>query len=408
MKILTINCGSSSLKFKVFNMYNEELLASGLAERIGLSEKGALMTYKNYVNNEKTKETIPARKHSTVLNYILDMLVHEKYGVLRSISEIRAVGHRILHGKDVFKKSALITQEDIFKLKEFIEMGPLHMPANITGIEACMEKMPSVPNVGVFDTSFHQTMEAEAYMYGLPYEYYSKYGVRRYGFHGTSHKYITHKLSEILDKPLNSLNAIIMHIGNGASISAIKNGKVIDTSMGFTPLEGIMMGTRSGDMDPAIILFLMHKLNITIEEIDTILNKKSGLLGLSGFSNDMRDIVKNKDNIYNAKIAYDVYIYKIIKYIGAYYAAINDDLDGIVFTAGVGENSKGLRLDVCKKLSHFSIELDESKNNLPNESYRLISSENSKIKIFVIPTDEELMIAKDTYDIYKKINSETK
>ncbi|MBP7652645.1 acetate kinase [Candidatus Dependentiae bacterium] len=404
MKILTINSGSSSLKFKVFNMATDQLLAKGLCERIGLSEKGSDLNYKNIVLNKTKTETIPATSHSEVLDYILKLFIDKDYGFLENIDELIAVGHRVLHGKDVYGDSTLVTKEVIEILKTFIELGPLHMPANIRGIEACMEIMNNKPMVAVFDTSFHQTMPAEAFMYGIPYEYYTNYGIRRYGFHGTSHKYVTQKAAELTNKQIKDMNLITLHLGNGSSITAVKRGKVIDTSMGFTPLEGIMMGTRSGDLDPAIIPFLLHKLNCDWSDIDRILNKKSGLLGLSGLSNDMRDIMEKKHGGDDrAKIAYDVFVYRIIKYIGAYYTAIGEKLDGIIFTAGIGENAIDLRTDVCSRLSVFGVKLDVEKNKIISNSARLISSADSYIDIYVIPTDEELLIAKDTYEIYKKI-----
>jgi len=405
MKILTINSGSSSLKFKVFSMATNQLLAKGLCERIGLCEKGSDLSYKNLLKNANKTETIPATTHSAVLDYILKLFIDKDYGFLNNIDELIAVGHRVLHGKDVYSDSILVTKEVIEILKSFIELGPLHMPANIRGIEACMDILPNKPMVAVFDTSFHQTMPAEAFMYGLPYEYYTEFGIRRYGFHGTSHKYVSQQATEIMNKPFKDINLITLHLGNGSSISAIKRGKVIDTTMGFTPLEGIMMGTRSGDIDPAIIPFLLHKLkNCDWAEIDRILNKKSGLLGLSGFSNDMRDIIEKKNSGNDrAKIAYDVFVYRIIKYIGAYYTAIGEKLDGIIFTAGIGENAVELRKDVCNRLAVFGVKLDDEKNKAISNMPRLISGIDSYIDIYVIPTDEELLIAKDTYEIYKKI-----
>ncbi|HPN32139.1 MAG TPA: acetate kinase [bacterium] len=404
MKILTINSGSSSLKFKVFSMASDKLLAKGVCERIGLCEKGSDLNYKNIESNKSRVETIPATSHSEVLDYLIKLFVDKEYGFLDNLDELIAAGHRVLHGKDVYKDSILVTKEVIEILKSFVELGPLHMPANIRGIEACMAIMKDKPMVAVFDTSFHQTMPAEAFMYGLPYEYYTDYGIRRYGFHGTSHKYISIKASEVMNKPAKDLNLITLHLGNGSSISAIKRGKVIDTSMGFTPLEGIMMGTRSGDLDPAIIPFLLHKLNCDWTTIDRILNKKSGLLGLSGMSNDMRDIIEKKNGgSERAKTAYDVFVYRIIKYIGAYYTAIGEKLDGIIFTAGIGENAVDLRADVCSRLSVFGVKIDLEKNKTISNSARIISSSDSYIDVYVIPTDEELLIAKDTYEIYKKI-----
>ncbi len=406
MKILTVNSGSSSLKFKVFSMCTDSLLVSGIVECIGQCDIGSFLIYKNLPKNLSKKETINATTHSQALEYVLKLFEDPEYGCLEHIDDLIAVGHRVVHGKDVYNSSILITKESLEILKSFIELAPLHQPANITGIEACMKILPDKPMVAVFDTAFHQTMPAEAFMYGVPYEYYTDYGIRRYGFHGTSHKYVAQRAAEILKKSFNDLNLITLHLGNGASITAIKNGKVIDTSMGFTPLEGIMMGTRSGDLDPAIVPFLMHKLNCDWETMDKLLNKKSGLLGLSGISNDMRDLVEKK-NAGNdrAKIAYDVFIYKIVKYVGAYYAAINAKLDAIIFTAGIGENSIDVRRDICNRLKYFGVKLDNERNNVISNTPRLITANDSFIDVYVIPTDEELLMARDTFEIYKKINS---
>ncbi len=405
MKILTVNSGSSSLKFKLFSMKCHSLLVSGLVERIGMTSEGSYLMYKNLVNNKTKKESIPATDHTQALEYVLKLFVDKEYGCLENIDELIAVGHRVLHGKDIYKHSTLVTKEVIEILKGFIELGPLHMPPNIRGIEACMQILPNTPMIAVFDTSFHQTMPAEAYMYGIPYEYYTDYGIRRYGFHGTSHKYVAHQAAKIINKSFDDINLITLHLGNGASITAIKNGKVIDTSMGFTPLEGIMMGTRSGDLDPAIIPFLMHKLNCNWATMDKLLNKKSGLLGLSGMSNDMRDIIEKKNNgNERAKIAYEVFVYRIIKYIGSYYAAINTKLDALIFTAGIGENAVDLRKDICERLGVFGMKLDVEKNKVISNTARSISSNDSYIDIYVIPTDEELLMALDTFEIYKKLN----
>jgi len=404
MKILTVNCGSSSLKFKVFSMATDKLLAKGLVERIGQANKDAELSYKNLVNNTELQKKIVAKDHSEALHSILELFIDKEYGFLESINDLIAVGHRVLHGKDVYHDATLITKEVIELLKTYIDLGPLHMPPNIAGIEACMKILPDKPMVAVFDTSFHQTMPPEAYIYGVPYEYYTGLGIRRYGFHGTSHKYVANKTAEVMKKDLKDLNLITMHLGNGASITAIKHGKVIDTSMGFTPLEGIMMGTRCGDLDPAIVPFLMNKLSCTWSEIDNWLNKKSGMLGISGISNDMRDIIEHKNaGNERAQLAYNVFVYRIVKYIGAYYAAINEKLDGLVFTAGIGENCIEVRADVCNRLKILGVKLDAEKNAVISNMPRIISANDSFVPVYVIPTDEELLIAKDTFEIYNKI-----
>ena len=403
MKILTINCGSSSLKFKLFSMANNSLLVKGVVDRIGAA-KGSDLIYINELKGIEKKEELPINDHASALDFLLKLFVNEKYGVLSNIEELIAVGHRVIYGKDIYHDSILITNENLQILKSFIELGPLHMPANIQGIEACKDKLPNTPQVAVFDTSFHHTMPQESFMYGLPYEYYTAFGVRRYGFHGTSHKYVANQAALTMNRSLSDLNLITAHLGNGASITAIKHGKVIDTSMGFTPLEGIMMGTRSGDLDPAIVPFLQNKLNCDWESVDKILNKKSGLLGISGISNDMRDIIEKKNaGDERAKAAYNIFNYKIVKYIGAYYAAIGEKLDALIFTAGIGENSPYVRADICSRLGIFGIKISPEKNSEKSAFAKIISAKDSYLNVYVIPTDEELLIAKDTYEIYKKI-----
>ena len=341
--------------------------------------------------------------HEVALKLILDVLMDRKLGVIKNLSEINAVGHRVVHGGEIFASSVLIDDEVIKVLEEYSYLAPLHNPPNLMGIKASMKLLPGVPNVAVFDTAFHQSMPKKAFLYALPYEYYEKYRIRRYGFHGTSHRYVSKRASEILGKPYEELKIITCHLGNGASIAAIKNGKSVDTSMGFTPLEGLVMGTRSGDIDPSIVVFLQEKENLSAQEVYNILNKKSGVFGLSkGFSSDMRDIEEamlNGDEI--ARIVIDVYEYRIAKYIGAYAAAMNG-VDAIVFTAGVGENSPIIREEICENyLGYLGIKIDKERNNFKGEE-RIISTQDSKVAVLVIPTNEELVIARDTKEIVEK------
>ena len=390
MKILVVNCGSSSLKFQLIDSETEEVAASGLCERIGLD--GALI-YK--VNGDKIKQEIDLPDHEVAIKKVLDTLLDKEIGVLTSLDEIGAIGHRMVHGGEKFSSSVIINEEIIKQIETCNDLAPLHNPANLLGVRACQEVMPGVPNVVVFDTAFHQTMPSKAYLYALPKEYYEKYGVRRYGFHGTSHSFVSKRLAELAGLDINNSRMIICHIGSGASISAIKDGKSVDTSMGMTPLEGLMMGTRSGDMDPAIIEFICQKENITVQEMTTILNKKSGALGLSGLSNDYRDLVEaaqggNQDAIN----ALDVMVYRVIKYIGAYYMALGG-VDAIALTAGVGENNLELRAKIVEGLAAIGIKLDVEANAVRGDE-RKISTDDSAAQVWVVPTKEELAIARET------------
>ena len=390
MKILVVNCGSSSLKFQLIDSETEEVAASGLCERIGLD--GALI-YK--VNGDKIKQEIDLPDHEVAIKKVLDTLLDKEIGVLTSLDEIGAIGHRMVHGGEKFSSSVIINEEIIKQIETCNDLAPLHNPANLLGVRACQEVMPGVPNVVVFDTAFHQTMPSKAYLYALPKEYYEKYGVRRYGFHGTSHSFVSKRLAELAGLDINNSRMIICHIGSGASISAIKDGKSVDTSMGMTPLEGLMMGTRSGDMDPAIIEFICQKENITVQEMTTNLNKKSGALGLSGLSNDYRDLVEaaqggNQDAIN----ALDVMVYRVIKYIGAYYMALGG-VDAIALTAGVGENNLELRAKIVEGLAAIGIKLDVEANAVRGDE-RKISTDDSAAQVWVVPTNEELAIARET------------
>lgn len=392
MKILVINCGSSSLKYQLIDMENEEVIAKGLAERIGI--EGSVLKHQPKASDKVTIER-PMPTHKEALQTLIDALLDKDYGVIKDMSEISAVGHRVVHAGEKFACSVVINDEVMNALKECIDIAPLHNPPNIMGIEACRELMPNVPMVGVFDTAFHQTMPKEAFIYAIPYEYYEKYKIRRYGFHGTSHKYVSERAAAMLGKPIEELKIITCHLGNGASITAVKNGKSVETSMGFTPLEGLVMGTRSGDIDPAIAKFLADKEGLNIAQIDQVLNKKSGVLGVSGVSSDFRDVEEaaEKGNE-RAKLAIDVFIHRVKKYIGAY-AAVMNGVDAVVFTAGLGENSDIIRSAICKDMDFLGIELDEEKNRVRGKEVD-ISRAGSKVKVLLIPTNEELMIARDT------------
>ncbi|MDT8901233.1 acetate/propionate family kinase [Anaeroselena agilis] len=395
MVILVVNCGSSSIKYQLFNMTDESVLAKGLVERIGL--EGAQLTHQP-AGKEKVVLTADIKNHSIGIKMVLEALTHAEHGVLKSMQEINAIGHRVVHGAEKFADSVLITPQVMDALEECIDLAPLHNPPNILGINACAELMPKTPQVGVFDTAFHQTMPKYSFLYGLPYEAYEKYGVRRYGFHGTSHRYVSQRAGELMDEHITNLRIITCHLGNGASIAAVKHGKSVDTSMGFTPLEGLVMGTRCGEIDPAIITYLMKKEGLTPDQIDTYLNKKSGVLGLSGISSDFRDIEEaaNEGNE-RAQLALDVFAYKVRKYIGGYVAAMGG-VDAIVFTAGLGENSVSMRDKICQGLEFLGTRIDPVKNNVRGKATE-ISVDGAKVKIFVIPTNEELVIARDTEQI---------
>ena len=405
MVILTLNCGSSSAKYQVYDWDNKDVLAVGIVERIGLEYS---TIEQKSTGKEVYQERFSSPTHMEAIQLVLKMLVDEKYGCIKSLDEIGAVGHRVLHGGEYFKKSTLVTDEVIEKLKEIIPLGPLHMPANIMGIEVARKLMPNVPQAIIMDTAWHQTMEEAAYMYAVPYSWYKDYNVRRYGFHGTSHLYCAKRAAVLLGKENKDTNVIIMHIGNGASGCAVKNGVCIDTSMGLTPLEGLVMGSRSGDMDPAIIPYMCKNLGVTAAEMDTILNKKSGLIGLCGKS-DRRDVqAAAKDGDKLAQLGIDMEVHRIKKYIGAY-AALLGRVDAVVFTAGVGEMGDHIRKGALSGLENFGIKLDEKKNALSHcrNTETCISTDDSPVKIFVIPTDEELVMTEDafaimngTYDIH--------
>lgn len=398
MNILVINCGSSSLKFQLIDSVTEQVIAKGLCERIGID--GSMLTY-TPAGGEKEKTVSPMPDHTEAIRLVLNALTNEKTGVVKNLSEIDAVGHRIVHGGEKFATSTIIDEEVMKAIEECNDLAPLHNPANLIGIRACQELMPGVPMVAVFDTAFHQTMPEEAYMYGLPYEYYKKYKIRRYGFHGTSHSYVSKRAAEVLGMNYEDLKIIVCHLGNGASVSAIKNGKCVDTSMGLTPLEGLIMGTRSGDIDPAILEFIAHKENKSIDEIMNILNKKSGVLGLSdNLSSDFRDIedgYNKKDE--NAVRAMNVFCYRVAKYIGSFTAAMNG-VDVICFTAGVGENGPLVRNIICEYLGFLGIALDQDANNKRGEDI-VISTKDSKTIVMTIPTNEELAIARETVALVK-------
>ncbi|MDU4959959.1 MAG: acetate kinase [Sporomusaceae bacterium] len=392
MKVLVVNCGSSSLKYQLLAMTDESVLAKGLVERIGL--EGSILTHQP-TGKEKVPIKTEIPDHRKAIELVLAALVDAGHGVLANLSEISAIGHRVVHGGEEFADSVLITPGVMDALNRCIEMAPLHNPPNIFGIQACEKLMPGVPQVGVFDTAFHQTMPKHAFLYGLPYEAYEKYGLRRYGFHGTSHKYVSQRVAEEMDEHMTNLRIITCHLGNGASITAVKYGRSIDTSMGFTPLEGLVMGTRSGEIDPAIIPFLMKKEGMSPEEIDSYLNKQSGVLGISGVSSDFRDIEDASDHgNERAQLALDIFSYKVRKFIGSYAAAMGG-VDAIAFTAGLGENSPFMRDKICNGLEFLGTRIDPEKNNVRGKAQE-ISVDGARVKIFVIPTNEELVIARDT------------
>ncbi|WP_018886197.1 acetate/propionate family kinase [Paenibacillus massiliensis] len=394
MKILVINAGSSSLKYQLYDMTDESVLAKGLVERIGMDS--SILTHKPTGKNELT-EVSEILEHTTAIRKVLHALTSEEYGVIASIDEIDAVGHRVVHGGEAFKESALVTDEAKKEIRRLFDLAPLHNPPSMLGINAAESNMPGIPQVVVFDTAFHQTMPEKAYMYAIPRVLYNKYKVRRYGAHGTSHDYVSKEAAKFIGRPLEDLKIITCHIGNGASITAVKGGDSVDTSMGMTPLEGLMMGTRSGDLDPAIVPYVMNKEELTVNEVNSMLNKHSGLLAISGISSDMREITDGVEKgDANSILAFDMYTYRVRKYIGSYAAAMNG-VDVIVFTAGVGENSAILRKRVLEELTFLGIELDESLNNIRSGEPRRITTANSKIEVLVVPTNEELVIARDTF-----------
>lgn len=396
MNVLVINCGSSSLKYQLIDSETEVALAVGLCERIGID--GRLNHTPNGGEKVVIEQAMP--DHEVAIRMVLDALTNENYGVIKNLDEIDAIGHRLVHGGEKFTKSVIIDDEVIAGVEECSPLAPLHNPANLIGVRACQAIMPGVPNIGVFDTAFHQTMEPVAYMYGLPYEYYEKYKVRRYGFHGTSHSFVSKRAIQMLNLDPDNSKIIVCHLGNGSSISAVKNGKVVDTSMGMTPMEGLVMGTRCGDMDPTIVEYLAHSLNKSLEEVMVILNKKSGVLGISGVSSDFRDLDKaSNEGNERAKLAVEVFSYRTAKYIGSYIAAMNG-VDAIVFTAGLGENNIVVREQILNHFGYMGITLDKEANQIRGEE-KIISTPDSKVTVAVIPTNEELAIAHETVALLK-------
>lgn len=397
MNVLVINCGSSSLKYQLIDSESEAVLAKGLCERIGID--GRLVYQKTGLNKEITEAAMPT--HKQAIQMVLDALVNPETGALKSLSEVDAVGHRVVHGGEKFAKSVILTEEVLAQIEECNDLAPLHNPANLIGIRACQELMPGVPMVGVFDTAFHQTMPKKAYLYGLPHEYYEKYKVRRYGFHGTSHSFVSKRTAEFLGMDLKNSKIIVAHLGNGASLSAVLNGACVDTSMGLTPLEGLVMGTRSGDIDPAIMEYIAKKENLDIEGVMNVLNKKSGVAGMTGGSSDFRDLqaeIEKGNGL--AKDAVEVFCYRVAKYIGAYAAAMNG-VDAIAFTAGIGENVVLVRRKVCEYLGYLGIKIREDINEKTFGSEAVLSTDDSRVKVCVIPTNEELAIARETVALVK-------
>lgn len=397
MKVLVINCGSSSLKYQLIDMSNEKALAVGLVERIGI--EGSVLTQKVEGKDKYVIQT-PMDTHKAAIKLVLDALVDANHGVIADVAEITAVGHRIVHGGEKYTKSVLVTDEVMKGLEESVKLAPLHNPPSLIGINACKALMPTTPMTVVFDTAFHQTMPEKAFMYALPYEYYEKFAIRRYGFHGTSHKFVSAKAAELIGKNIEDLKIITCHLGNGASVTAIDGGKVVDTSMGFTPLEGLVMGTRCGDVDPAAITFLMNELSVSADEMNNIMNKKSGVFGVSGVSSDFRDIEgAAAEGNKRAQLALDMFNYRVKKYIGSYAAAMGG-VDAIVFTAGLGENAKETRQEICRGLEFLGFEFDAEGNNVRGKAAE-ISKAGSKVRVFTIPTNEELVIARDTMELVK-------
>ena len=399
MKILVMNCGSSSLKYQLIDMENEHVLTKGLCERIGID--GSVLTHKVPGKDNYVVET-PMPDHSVAVKLVLDALTDKDHGVIASVEEINAIGHRVLHGGTKFTKSIVVNDDVKAAIRECFDLGPLHNPANLMGIEACEKVCPGKPNVAVFDTTFGMGMDEKSYLYAIPHEYFEKYGIRRYGFHGTSHKYVAHKAAEYLEEPIERLKLITCHLGNGSSIAAVDQGKVVDTSMGMTPLAGLMMGTRCGDLDPSVVNYLKYTLNITGHELDEILNKKSGLLGISGVSSDKRDIEEaaaagNK----RAQLASDMLNYQIKKTIGSYIAAMGG-VDAIVFTGGIGEHDAIARAKICHHMDWLGIRIDTEKNKHPVGDVCEITAWGAKVRTLVIATDEELMIARDTKEVIEK------
>lgn len=399
MNILVINAGSSSLKYQVYDMTTENVLAKGRVERIGL-DSAILIHEPN--GQPEVREVSEILEHTAAIRKVLDKLVHPKHGILKNIEEIDAVGHRIVHGGEAFSGSVIVDENVKKEIARLIDLAPLHNPPSLLGLNAVEVNLPGVPNIVTFDTAFHQTMPKHAFMYAIPSVFYTRHKVRRYGFHGTSHQYVSERAASFIGKPLKELKIITCHIGNGASCAAIKGGQSIDTSMGLTPLEGLMMGSRSGDLDPAVVPIAMAKEDLTLGEVNSMLNKHSGLLAVSKISSDMREILEAmEEGDANAKLAFDMYTYRLRKYIGAYAAAM-DGVDAIVFTAGIGENSPVIREEVCSKLSFLGVEFDSERNRASHGQDRRISTDTSKVEVLVIPTNEEWMIARDTYNLVRE------
>ncbi len=395
MKILVINCGSSSLKYQLIDMENENVLAKGLCERIGI--EGSKLTHKPAGKDVLEKE-VAMPDHQVAVKLVLDALQDATYGVISDVNEISAIGHRVLHAGMNYSESIVVNEDVKRVVRECFDLGPLHNPANLIGIEACEAAMPGIPNVAVFDTAFHQSMPEKAYMYAIPYEYYEKYDIRRYGFHGTSHRFVSKRLIEVAGLDVNNSKVIVCHLGNGGSISAVVNGKCVDTSMGLTPLEGLIMGTRSGDLDAAVVQYIANKEGKDVNEVINILNKKSGVLGMSGVSSDFRDVQKaQKEGNHRADVAIQAFVYRVAKYIGSYVAAMNG-VDAIAFTAGVGENDATIRKEICSYLGYLGVTVNDEANKLRGEEVK-ISGADSKVQVFAIPTNEELAIARETKDL---------
>ncbi|RLD67624.1 MAG: acetate kinase [Bacteroidetes bacterium] len=398
MKILVINSGSSSIKYQLFNMETSEVLAKGLVDKIGLN--GSYLKNER-LDGDKVKLEGNIYDHQNGIEYVLGVLISDKHGSLKSLDDIDAVGHRVVHGGEAFNDSVMITDEMISKMEELIELAPLHNPPNLKGIYAVTGLMPNIPQVGVFDTAFHQTMDPHSFMYAIPYSLYTKYGIRRYGFHGTSHRYVSNRVAELMNKDIKDLKIISCHLGNGASIAAIKHGKSVDTSMGLTPVEGLMMGTRTGDLDVGALTFIMSKEVIGIDATNTLLNKHSGVLGVSGVSSDMREVEDAaKAGNERALLALDMYQYRVKKYIGSYTAAMGG-VDVIIFTGGIGENAVEIRENIVSNFEYLGLEFDNSKNKGVRAVEKELTKDSSKVKVWIVPTDEELVIARDTYEIVK-------
>jgi len=397
MKILVLNCGSSSLKYQLLDMSNnDDLLAIGLVERIGLDD--GIISHKTK-EGKKFKNTLPIKDHTIAIDEVINALMHSEHGVIKDKNEINAVGHRVVHGADTFSDSVEITDEVIAKMEECVDLAPLHNPANLKGVYAMKKLLPNVPQCGAFDTAFHQTMPEHAYLYALPYEMYEKHRIRRYGFHGTSHKFVSEQAAEYLNKDYNKTKIITCHLGNGCSITAIKNGESIDTSMGLTPVEGLMMGTRTGDLDLGALFFIMAKENLDVAGANNLVNKKSGLKGISGISNDMRDIeIAADQGNKRAAIALEMFAYRVKKYVGAYAAAMGG-VDAVIFTGGIGENDSNTRKRICENMEYMGLEFDQNVNDGLRGKFAEISKPNSRVKVLIIPTNEELVIARDTYKI---------